>query len=177
MKRFSIVILVLVGLSAGYWYKTGHVALQPALWKSVWIGTTYPPLSNGLSSNGALTVGDARYATYVIDEMKTPDGTELWLASMVKGVNGKPIFTVTDALPFFSGADENGNMSIWGVCGYSPDKVLNIDNSIVAQISARDYVSSGPINAKKAWKANNATGKFESIPPVGISCINEGGQE
>ena len=175
-KTILIVILVVAVLMAGgYWYKTKDYTSAESAYKSAWIGTTFYPLPQGVVSNSGGTVGDARYATYAFDDVTTPNGRELWLSSMKRDAGGNLTFTVTDALPFVYSIKDT--TLLWDLCGLddpsSPNAGVAVDNSIVTLVNGEKLSTFGQASAEKAWKANTTTGKFESLSPVGISCLAE----
>ena len=179
-KTILIVIFVVVVLVAGgYWYNSKDRTPSTSTHESAWIGTTYYPLPQGVSSNGAGTVGDARYATYSMADVTTPNGRELWLSKMKRGTDGVPTFTVTDSLPFVYSVKD---MTLaWGLCGpenpSSPNAGVALDSSIVALVNGGKLSTLGRASAEQAWKADTTTGKFEIISSTGIVCITEGGQD
>lgn len=147
----------------------------PTSWKSIWLGTVFPPLPDGVVKNSGGTVGDARYSKYALSDVTTSSGRELWLESIAIGIGGQPIFTVTDSMSFIYSKEDT--TLVWGLCGkdnlFSPNAEVDIDNSIVAFVNGYNLSLTGSAVATQAWKVNTMTGKFELISPSEIICITE----
>jgi|WetSurMetagenome_2_1015567.scaffolds.fasta_scaffold246302_3 hypothetical protein len=135
---------------------------------SQYVGLTYPPLKDGLKEESGNMIGDPINNTnYSVAFMSNEGSNMLWLeSSSSRNIKGLPIWKVLDviAAPNY-GKDETLIIGFCKIDDRSDSEVL----AVVKYEQNKKYFN----NVIKAWRANRAKGKFESITTKGISCLNE----
>jgi len=131
------------------------------------VGLRYGPgLPEGYALQRAALIDAMNGKEFGITHVKKGSTQMVWFDVMTHRVSKKAHWMILDVLvlPSFTINEtlEIGQCFLNGV----------IDSEIVAIVEEeRDQEFLSKIH--RAWRANRGTGKFESIPPIGIKCTNE----
>jgi hypothetical protein len=137
---------------------------------SSFVGIRHDPLPTGVAyESGSVILGsDGKPSRYVLSHVKTPNGSMLWLDEMLadEGATRRRIVRAAMDDPTLAA----GERFVIGTCGVRGGR---FDGDIAA------IVKSTPGNRQttvvRAWRANPAGTRFDSIAASGVSCDEPGG--
>jgi hypothetical protein len=155
-----IIILVLSSITSAHAEESSNL--------SQYIGLTHPPLKDSLKMKGGTMIGDPFKSTVYSVALMSNEGSQmLWLeSSSSRNIKGEVIWEVLDvmAAPNY-GKDETMVIGLCKIDDRPDPEVL----AVVKYEQDKEHFN----KIIKAWRANRAKGKFESITIKGISCSNE----
>jgi len=151
-----------------------------------WIGTRYPPLPDGVTyrggdrmDRGGSRVGDSPDENYSISIMSVHDRLMVWMDRVVGWTSeGRAKKVVTDVLvPPELPEDHILEFGICSTLHSEQSRVqpepsdVKVDPEIVTVI--RRGKAKVLTHARRAWRADRDTGRFQEIDPEGIVCLND----
>ena len=137
--------------------------------KSSYVGSRYDPLPAGVSyESGTVILGnDGKPSRYVLSHVRTPSGSMLWLDEMLpdEGTTRRRIVRAAIHDPPVA----PGERLVIGTCGV--DGRFNGD--VIAVVKSES--GSRQMTVSRAWRANSAAARFDSISTSGVVCEEPGG--
>ena len=156
---------------------TTHATESSRTTDQIWIGTRLPPLPAGVTLREYTSIGDANHARFALEHVVVDGQHLVWLGQFVEDTPELRTWVVTDVLPIRQlEADERlvlvlcGRLKAEAPAQPKPKHIV-LDPEIVVIALLEDGAVLTQL--EQAWRANQATKKFEAIPTEGIVCIND----
>jgi hypothetical protein len=136
---------------------------------SAFVGSRYDPMPNGVSyeSGSVILDRDGKPSRFVLSHVRTPKGSMLWLDEMLadEGATRRRVVRAVMDDPTLS----PGERLMIGTCGARGGR---FSGDVIATVNGK---SASPQTAIRAWRANPATSRFESIPTNDVVCEEPAG--
>jgi len=159
---------------------------RPRQTANEWIGTRYPPLPRGVTYHGGDSMDrggsrmeDSSDENYSISIISAHDQQMVWMNRIVgRTTEGRAKKVVTDVLvPPEVPDDYTLEFGICGTLDSDPSRGQPEPSEVTVDPEMITVVRKGKTKVltevRRAWRADQDTGRFREIQPHGIVCLND----